>query len=209
MLVLCSDGLTGAALLDAVRIAAGKGNRAAVVVTADPIYKERNYHVARVRAELESIGLGVDLFDLDTMPAKRLLSYDVVECIGGNPFYLLHAIRAQRAAEVFQMLARTHVLIGWSAAVFVFGPTLALVNQYSPELNEWGISDLRGLGLTKIEALPHYDRFLTRIDGFEQICSDYERKHGVSVLRLNDGDGVWIDGETICVCRGSNEQRLY
>ena len=62
----------------------------------------------------------------------KLLHFDVVEFIGGNPYYLLDAIRRHHAEPVLQALARECCLIGWSAAAFVFGPTLALVDRYSP-----------------------------------------------------------------------------
>ena len=46
-----------------------------------------------------------------------------------------------------------------------------------------------------VQVLPHYSRFLTRFERFEERCCDYEKAHQVSVIRLNDGDGVIIDGE--------------
>ena len=61
--------------------------KAALVVTADNEYKEQNYHVPRCIKELEALGLTVDIFDLDKDAPELLLNYDVVEFIGGNPFF--------------------------------------------------------------------------------------------------------------------------
>ena len=199
MLVLCSDGLTGERLLSKLRSKTAHCKTAALVVTADHEYKENNYHVARCTAELQALGLQVDLFDLDKQPAELLLNYDVVEFIGGNPYYLLHAIRESHADDVLQSIAESKVLIGWSAAAFVFGPTLELVDMYSPEMNFLGLTDLRGLNLTQTQVLPHYSRFLKRFEGFEEKCRAYETAHNVNVIRLNDGEGILIDGEAdIC-----------
>ena len=173
---------------------------AALVVTADHEYKEKNYHVPRCTAELEALGLRVELFDLDRQPAELLRQYDVVEFIGGNPYYLLDSIRKHHAEAVLKGIARTKLLIGWSAAAFVFGPTLELVNRYSPEMNFLGLTDLRGLSLTEVQVLPHYSRFLSRYEGFEETCRAYEEEHRVRVSRLNDGDGVIVDGD-ILVCK--------
>ena len=93
------------------------------------------------------------------------------------------------------------MLIGWSAAAFVFGPTLSLVDRYSPEMNRWGLTDLTGLGLTAVQVLPHYSRFITRFERFEQICAEYEQANGVSVTRLNDGDAVFIDAGAVTLVR--------
>ncbi|MGN0997516.1 MAG: Type 1 glutamine amidotransferase-like domain-containing protein [Candidatus Ventricola sp.] len=199
MLVLCSDGLTSEALLSGIRASAGR--TAALVVTADPIYKEQNRHVPRCVAELQSLHLSVDLFDLDRQPASELLRYDTVEFIGGNPFYLLHAVRQRRAESVLRDIADRKLLIGWSAAAFVFGPTLELVNRYTPDMNTPGLTDLHALALTDVQVLPHYSRFLKRFDRFEETCLDYERAHQVTVLRLSDGEGCLIDGQAVTVCR--------
>ncbi len=192
MLILCSNGLTSEALLSQVKEVTAPCKTAALVVTADPVYKENNYHVGRCIKELQSLGLSVDTFDLDKASADALLTYDVVEFIGGNPFYLLDAIRKSGAQSVLRTVAKDKILIGWSAAVFVFGPTLALVNRYTPEMNEVGLTDLTALGLTETECLPHYSKFLKRMEGFEETCKDYEAEFGKTVVRLNDGEGILL-----------------
>lgn len=201
MLVLCSNGLSSENLLKAVGKSVKPYGAAAVVVTADHEYKEKNYHVNRVAGELRSLNLRTDILDLDKIPAENLLKYDVVEFIGGNPFYLLNSIREHHAAGVLKSLADTRVLICWSASAVVVGPGLELVNMYSPDMNFLGLKDLSGINLTDIEVLPHYERFLRRFDRFEEKCRIYERKHAKKVIRLNDGEGVLIDGGTIEICR--------
>ena len=80
MLVLCSNGLPSKNLLQAIDVNSYK--TAALVVTADHVYKESNYHVSRCKKELESLGLSVELFDIDRQPAQLLHNYDVAEFIG-------------------------------------------------------------------------------------------------------------------------------
>ena len=200
MLVLCSNGLSSEKLLASIRDKIGCCQRAALVVTADNEYKENNYHVARCISELELLNLKVEIFDLDKQPADQLLDYDVVEFIGGNPYYLLNSIKENNATEVLKDIAINKVLIGWSVAAFVFGPTLELVNCYSPEMNFLGLTDLRGLSLTDVQVLPHYSKFLSRFEKFEEKCCNYEKEKGVNVIRINDGDGVFIDKEII-ICK--------
>jgi len=200
MLVLCSNGLSSDALLSCIRGKTENCTTAALAVTADNEYKEKNYHVSRCVSELEALNLRVDVFDLDRQPAELLLNYDVVEFIGGNPYYLLHSVREHNAREVLRKIAADKILIGWSAAAFVFGPTLELVNCYSPEMNFLGMTDLRALSLTDVQVLPHYSRFLEKFDRFEEKCRAYEKEHNVNVIRINDGDGVFIDGE-IHICK--------
>ena len=201
MLVLCSNGLSSEKILACIRDKISVCQNAALVVTADNEYKENNYHVARCISELESLNLRVDIFDLDKQPADQLLDYDVVEFIGGNPYYLLNSIREHNATEVLKDIALNKILIGWSAAAFVFGPTLELVNCYSPEMNFLGLTDLSGLSLTDVQVLPHYSKFKKRFDRFEERCASYEEAHGIEVMRINDGEGVLIDDRGVSICR--------
>jgi dipeptidase E len=200
MLVLCSNGLSSEKLRAFLNPRFQNVKSAALVVTADPIYKEKNHHVVRCQNELSQFGLTTEIFDIDSQSAEQLLTYDVVEFIGGNPFYLLHSIRKHDAESILKKLVEKKILIGWSAAVFVFGPTLELVNRYSPEMNVCKLENLQALSLTDIEVLPHYSKFLKRISHFEEICREYEKEHCKQILRLNDGDGILIDGNDVISC---------
>lgn len=192
MLILCSNGLSSDNLLNEFSKYASGLSEAALVVTADNEYKENNYHVERCKAELMKAGLKPEIIDIDKDSPEVLLRYDVVEFIGGNPYYLLDAIRREKALNVLTDIAENKILIGWSAAAFVFGPTLELINIYSPELNFLGLTDLTALGLTDTEVLPHYGKFINRFERFEERCAEYEQSKGINVVRLNDGDGIFI-----------------
>ena len=200
MLLLCSNGLSSEKILSHIRIKTTDCKTAALVVTADNEYKDKNYHVSRCVTELQSLNLKVDIFDLDKQSAQLLLNYDVVEFIGGNPYYLLHSIRENNAIEILRDIATNKILIGWSAAAFVFGPTLELINRYSPEMNFLEIKNLNGLALTNVQVLPHYSQYLTKFENFEETCCIYENEFNVNVIRINDGEGVFIDGE-IYICK--------
>lgn len=198
--LLCSNGLSSDKLLSHINTKIANCKTSALVVTPDNEYKEKDFHVPRCVNELESLGLTVDIFDLDTTPAEELLKYDVVEFIGGNPYYLLNSIREHNAEEVLRFLATNKTLIGWSASAFVFSTTLELVNRYFPEMNFLGLTDLNGVGLTDVQVLPHYESFIDRFENFEEKCSAYEKEHNVNVIRINDGEGVFID-EKIYICK--------
>ena len=63
MIILTSNGLSSNKLIDKVK-AHIKIGKAALVVTADNEYKEKNYHVERLTKELKLVGLSVENFDL-------------------------------------------------------------------------------------------------------------------------------------------------
>ena len=201
MLILCSNGLSSNKIITTLQEKLQGLKKSVLVVTADNEYKERNYHVKRCIEELMSLNLCVDIFDIDYQDVNLLSKYDVIEFIGGNPFYLLNSIKERKTEEVIKQLAKEKVLIGWSAAAFVFSPSLNLINIYSPELNFLNLKDLNGLALTNIEVLPHYSNFIKRFEKFEELCSNYEKEKNINVIRLNDGEAIIINDNEIEVIK--------
>ena len=200
MIVLTSNGLSSDKLLNALRehIKTGK---AAIVVTADNVYKEKNYHVERLTKELEALGLSVECFDYDSQSPSELISYDVVEMIGGNPYYLLNSIRKNKFTDTLDHFAKTKCIIGCSAGAIVLTPTLNLIDIYSPEMNIVNLEDLSACNLTGIQILPHYSKFTKRYDNFEKRCLEYERANNCKVVRLNDGEGIIIENERVNIIK--------
>ncbi len=189
MLLLCSNGLSSPALISNLfkKIKAGK---AALVVTADNEYKENNYHVPRCISELNSLNLEVDIIDIDNQSMEDLLLYDVVEFIGGNPYYLLNALKKQNGQKILSRIASEKILIGWSAGAVVMTSTIGIIDVFSPEMNQWGITDFSGMALTEVQIVPHYNKFIKRYHQFEECCQVYEKNNKCSLIRLNDGEGI-------------------
>ncbi len=191
MLLLTSNGLTSDALMHAAREYVRPG-RAALIVTADPEFRERNWHVPWLTRELQALGMQVDAFDFDTQTPADLSAYNLAEMIGGNPYYLLDAIRRWGFADMLARFAQERCLIGCSAGSLVCTPSLALIDEYSPEMNFLHLTDLTALGLTAQHLLPHYSKFMTRYECFEERCAAFEQRSNGSVLRISDGEGVLV-----------------
>lgn len=200
MIILTSDGLSSDALL----ANAGKyisSGKAALVVTADNEYKEKNYHVERLTRELQMLGLTVEIFDFDVQTPKELEYYDVVEMIGGNPYYLLDSIRKNGFVEVLREFAANRCIIGCSAGALVLTPTLALVDELTPEMNIVNLRDLSACNLTDICIMPHYSKFSKRYTVLEEKCNRFERENNCRLIRLDDGDAVVIESGKANVIR--------
>ncbi len=200
MIILTSNGLSSIKLLNELRKYI-KSGKAALVVTADNEYKEKNYHVERLKKELESLDLEVEIFDFDKQTPSELLDYDVVELIGGNPYYLLDSIRKNGFSVALKYFAENKCLIGCSAGALVLTPTLNLIDIYSSEMNIVNLKDLTACNLTDIQILPHYSKFIKRYDRFEERCLRYEKENNCKVIRLNDGEAVIKDGENTVIIK--------
>lgn len=194
MIILTSNGLSSDILIEKVKSLL-KNAQTAVVITTASEYKEKDWHIPRLKGELERMGLTVEFFDFDCDDTGQLLKYDVVEILGGNPFYLLNAMNKSNCRDVLKKISEERVLIGISAGSIVLQGDIKLVAEYSPEMNEGvGLADLTGLSLTGIQLLPHYDRFLTRFERFEERAREFEDKYKCVVYRINDGEAVIDNG---------------
>ena len=193
MIILTSNGLSSEKLLNETQKYVSQNMKAAIVTPASVGYKEKDWHVPRLRNELDQIGVTATCFDFEFDSPEILFHYDLVEIIGGNPFYLLNQVRLRDAKNIFSEIAKNKILIGISAGSIVLQKSIDLIAQYSPEMNnDIQLKDLTGLALTNIEILPHYQRYLSRFDRFEERAKEYEQSNNCSVIRLNDGEGIFI-----------------
>lgn len=197
MIILTSNGLSSEKLLNETQKYVSQNMKAAIVTTASVGYKEKDWHVPRLKSELEQIGLTATCFDFEFESPQLLFQYDLVEIIGGNPFYLLNQVHLRDAKNIFSEIAKNKILIGISAGSIVLQKSIDLIAQYSPEMNnDIQLKDLTGLALTNIEILPHYQRYLSRFDRFEERAKEYEQSNNCSVIRINDGEGIFITDTT-------------
>lgn len=193
MLILTSNGLTSQHLLDRVTPHL-TGKRCALVTTASVGFKQNDKNIPRHTRELLACGAsGVELFDFDEQSPADLTAYDAAMLIGGNPYYLLHSIRTHGFAQPLRELSTKGTLIGVSAGALVLTPSIAIIDAFTPEMNnDVGLTDKTGLFLCDCEILPHYSKFLTRFDRFEESAQEYERQHDVTLRRLNDGESLFF-----------------
>ena len=196
MIVLTSNGLSSEKLLCEIKKLSLSG-KAALVVTADNEYKEKNYHIERLTNELQSLGLEVECFDFDTQSPAELISFDVIELIGGNPYYLLNSILKNGFMDVLRDFADNKCIIGCSAGAVALTPTLKLIDIFTPEMNIVNLNNLSACNLTDVQIFPHYGKFIKRFKNLEEKISNYERINQYKVIRLNDGDAIMVNDNIV------------
>jgi len=170
--------------------------KAAIVVTADPIYRTCNWNAVSTKEKFEEIGFSSSFFDIEFTPPDQLLEFDIVFFIGGNPFYLLNQIRRTHTGEALrEMLFQGKVISGSSAGCIVLGETIALINEFDSQLNsDVGLFDFTGVGLTSVNLCPHYSRYVERYTNFEERIRLIEKTQNISITRVNDGEALIVDG---------------
>lgn len=193
MLLLTSNGLSSKELLNCVQSKLNVTKSAVIITTASIPYKDKDKHIPKLTEELKSIGCMIDFFDFDEDNPNELLKYDIIEINGGNPFYLLHSIRQAGAEPIIKQIAKEKILVGISAGAVVLQKSIRLIAEYSPEMNEGvGLTELDGVGITNLEILPHYHRFIGKFEAFEERAKKYEKENNCTVIRIDDGQGILV-----------------
>lgn len=199
-IILTSNGLSSEKVVEVFKHLSDSGlKKAAIVVTADPVYRKDDWNVVSTKKKLDEIGFSTDFFDIEFTPPDQLLDFDIVFFIGGNPFYLLNQMRCTHTEKILrEMLSKRKVVSGSSAGCIVLGQTIVLINEFEPQMNaDVGLTDFTGLGITTINLCPHYSRYIDRYEKFEERICRVEQSQNISITRINDGEALIIDGENI------------
>lgn len=106
----------------------------------------------------------------------------------------MRRLREAHCEPYLQGLKSSGLLIGVGAGSLAIQESLELVDHFSPELRpQAGGGDFTGMGITRVEILPHYHKYLPRFERFEERTAAYEQASGRCVIRLDDGHGVLAD----------------
>lgn len=170
-IILTSNGLSSKAIIETYTKLFNTGfKNVAIVVTADPDYREKNWVAVNTKCEFEKIGFCVTFFDIEYSLPNKLFEYDTLFFIGGNPFYLINQIRKTHTDCILQQfLSSGKIISGSSAGSMVLGNTIVLINEFDPQMNnDIGLSDFTGVGLTNINICPHYSKYLTLYENFNE-----------------------------------------
>jgi dipeptidase E len=198
MIVLTSSGLNSESLHSEMKQYIKSNMRKSVIITtASEDYKEKDKHIPRLKSELECLGLNVELFDVEFQNPVELLDYDVILINGGNPFYLLDRFNKANCKSVFEkFIEQGKIIIGVSAGSVVLGRTCELIYEFDPQMNERvNLVDFKALNIVDIDICPHYSRFISRYERFSERIDEFKTKHGIDVIKIDDGEALFIDGK--------------
>ncbi len=192
MLILTSNGITSPALMEAASAAARGMHTAALIPTASP-YREKDWQVPVITEQLETMGLRVIFFDIQSQDPQALEKFDAVFLLGGNPYYLLDQLRRRNCGPLFQRMAQEKLVMGASAGSLVLGRSIGIVEVFTPEMNEGiGLRGLHGLGISPVDIFPHYGRYQEKFEHLEERIAAYEQETGLYLWRIQDGEGVFV-----------------
>ncbi|MBR5521201.1 MAG: Type 1 glutamine amidotransferase-like domain-containing protein [Oscillospiraceae bacterium] len=200
MIFLTSNGLTSEELQNEFLSAIRNTNmKCAVIPTAMEKEKDKDIWLEKTIAELKKYGLTCEFFYFGIDNNDKLNEYDILYICGGNVFYLLSTIKQCCVENHLKTAANERIIVGVSAGSLIMQANLELIRDLIPRMNKRvKLKDFTGLNLTNgIEHLPHRTRYIESIDSFEKRVKTYQRKTGIPVICLEDGQGIIINDNDI------------
>lgn len=172
--------------------------KAVIITTASP-HKEANKYAVKAKNDFVKMGIKqVEFLEVEYEEAIKVQQYNIVYINGGNPFRLLYHMKKSGVGSILKDLAKQNtVFVGVSAGAVILGPSIDVVNNFTPEMNKIEMNDLTALAITEKVIFPHYDREDIFKDNSGKSIEDrlkvFERTKNCSVIRLCDNQYLSLD----------------
>ncbi|PEA54340.1 peptidase E [Bacillus pseudomycoides] len=169
--------------------------KVSIITMASPP-KENNQYARKAKEVFIQMGFHtIDFTDLEYDDPKTLRQYDVIYINGENPFYLLYHKKKSGCDRILKSLANQNVIIvGVSAGAVILGPSIDIVNYFTPQINTINLKDLTALGLMDTYISPHYDREDLFPNNAEKTIEDrivaFETLNKCTVVRVSDNQSI-------------------
>ena len=161
------------------------------IITTASEKKEKNLFAIKAYNDFLQMGFtNVEFLDIEKEQVN-LEKFSIIYINGGNPFRLLHFFKINNLdRQLIRFCQRNTFLIGVSAGAIILGPTLELVQHFTPQLNEYSNDELTGLNITTSCIFPHYDRsdLFGTSPTMEERIQAFERETNLPVIRLKDDE---------------------
>ncbi len=165
-------------------------NRILIIHTAN---KRKHFRrINRLKKEFSLFGiLKGNIFEANInqkIKASKFGNFEIVYVCGGNTFYILDRIRKTGFDKWLEKFVRMNgVYVGVSAGSIIVHNTIEIAGYGSVgDINEIGLKNLKGLGLTKIAILPHFKKRI------KKEFDVFKRKVNYPVVYLKDKQALLI-----------------
>jgi len=191
-LLLTSQGTTNKKVMDELIKLSGKLPRNTkllfITTAAKPI--ENPDYMYRERERLEDTGFIVEEYDIEGKPAdevkKEIDLNDVIFVIGGEPFYLLKAVRGSGFDQIIKNLGDEKLYVGASAGTYISCPSVEMGLWKKPNRNTYGLTDFTGMGLVDFMVMAHYE------EKYKELFREKSKGSNYEVCALTDEQAISI-----------------
>lgn len=130
-----------------------------ITTAAKPI--ENPNYMYEERKRLKDTSFNVEEYDIEgksTDEVKRVVEKnDIIFVIGGEPFYLLKAVRESGFDKIIKNFGDEKLYVGASAGTYIACPSVEMGLWKKPNRNTYGLTDYSGMGLVDFMVMAHYE----------------------------------------------------
>ncbi len=147
-----------------------------------------------VKDNFEKIGAKqVELLDIKQSNLERILEFDVIYVIGGDPGELIELNNTSKFKDYIVEFLKKGIYIGESAGSIIMGKDCKWVYDIKkgtkPKYNKV-LKTYKGLGLTNLRIYPHYDEADEKL---KEKIDKYEKEKNTQITRLNNGEFIVLE----------------
>ena len=164
----------------------------ALIITTAAKEKNKDKYAQMTAEQFSDLGFDtIDMVDLEFSDIKTDLQYDVIYVCGGNTFRLLKFLKEKNFKKYLTtQLDHGCIYVGVSAGSLVLCPSIKIAEEVNPDTNTVNLGDLSALSLVPFVVFPHYK------SEFEENLIKFEKKYNQKVIRLKNGEAVFIENLT-------------
>jgi len=121
---------------------------------------EERFYIQQSQAEIEGLGIETTVVNMsEDVDVARLGSFAVIYVCGGNTFAILSNMRVLGLDDYIRsQVSAGACYVGVSAGSIIAGPDIEIAGWgVDGDVNDVGLSDTTGLGLTTTAVFPHFD----------------------------------------------------
>ena len=147
-----------------------------------------------VKDNFEKIGAKqVELLDIEESNLEKILEYDVIYVIGGDPGELIELNNTSKFKDYIVEFLKKGIYIGESAGSIIMGEDCKWVYDIKkgtkPKYDKV-FKTYKGLGLTNLRIYPHYDEADEKL---KEKIEKYEKENNIQITKLNNGEFIALE----------------
>jgi len=171
------------------------------IITASKVSEDITY-LKDDKQKMIDLGFEVQDIDIEGKSEQELREilegFDIIYVQGGNPFYLIKAIRESGFQKVVEeLIAQGKIYIGVSAGSMVAGPTVETGLWKRKGRNVFGLNDFTAMGLVDFNLFVHYEEKYKKNLEEESPKSKYPVKTLTNdqAILIQDGKITFLDNK--------------
>jgi len=196
-LLLTSDGLSSRKIQkEFLKLLDKPASETKVLVMHTLRLKGHIKYLKRIRRQLISLGIKKNNISAanitENIKASKFKNFDVFFSCGGNTYYILDRVRKTGFDKFIKKFVKSDKFyIGLSAGSIIIHKTIEIAGWgTNRDINEFGLRNLKGIGITNIAIFPHCDKKR------EKEVSFFKKQAPYPIVALKDRQALLINGKT-------------